>query len=55
MKKNYWDSLTGKLNTYAVVQAAPDSEKQEVFRFLLQYFGYNLKGGTIVRKEKKNE
>lgn len=55
MKKNYWDSMTGKLNTYAVVQAAPDPEKREVFYFLLQYFGYNLKDGKIVRTEKKNE
>jgi hypothetical protein len=55
MKKNFWDSLTGKLNTYAVVQAAPDSEKREVFLFLLQYFGYNLKDKTIVRKGKERE
>jgi hypothetical protein len=54
MKKNYWDSLTGKLNAYAVVQAAPDLEKREVFRFLLQYFGYNLEDKTIVKKGKKN-
>jgi hypothetical protein len=55
MKKNYWDTITGKLNTYAVVQAAPDPEKQEVFRFLLEYFGYDLKDGNIVRTEKRNE
>ena len=42
VKKNYWDSMTGKLNTYAIVQAAPESEKRAVFLFLLQYFGYHL-------------
>jgi hypothetical protein len=55
MKKNYWDSMTGKLNTYAVVQAAPDAEKREVFRFLLQYFGYDMRNGVIVRTEDHHE
>jgi hypothetical protein len=52
MKKNYWDSLTGKVNTYAVVQAAPEGEKRAVFRFLLEYFGYSIgKAGKIAKKE----
>jgi hypothetical protein len=39
VKKNYWDSTTGKLHVYAVVQAASDQEKKEVLDFLLAYFG----------------
>ena len=39
VKKNYWDNNTGKLNVYAIVQAAPESAKREVFEFLKQYFG----------------
>jgi hypothetical protein len=39
VKKNYWDSTTGKLHTYAVVQAASDKEKREILDFLLEYFG----------------
>jgi hypothetical protein len=31
VKKDYWGSLTGKLNAYAVVQAAPETEKYTVF------------------------
>ncbi|MFH1108851.1 MAG: restriction endonuclease [Planctomycetota bacterium] len=47
-KKNYWDTTTGKLNTYAIVQFAPEAEKREVFQFLLSYFGYTmLKDGSI--------
>ncbi len=54
MKKNYWDSLTGKLNTYAVVQAAPEADKEAVFRFLLDYFGYSIdETGRIARKEQE--
>jgi hypothetical protein len=39
MKKNYWDSETGKLNVYAIVQAAPRADKRRVFEFLKEYFG----------------
>jgi hypothetical protein len=39
MKKNYWDTLTGKLNYYAIVQAAPKEEKRKIYDFLKQYFG----------------
>jgi hypothetical protein len=38
VKKNYWDNTTGKLNVYAVVQAAKEQEKREVLAFLLDYF-----------------
>lgn len=38
MKRNYWDGSTGKLNAYAIVQAAPRSVKREVYEFLKKYF-----------------
>ncbi len=50
-KKNYWDSAAGKMNTYAIVQFATRSEKEVVFRFLLEYFGYSMDDkGEIERK-----
>lgn len=50
-KKNYWDSITGKMNTYAIVQFAPREEKEAIFRFLLEYFGYAMDDkGEIKRK-----
>ncbi len=42
MKKNFWDSTSGKLNIYAIIQAAPLSDKQEALNFLLDYFGYAI-------------
>lgn len=39
MKKNYWDDLTGKLNVYAIVQAAPREEKRRIYEFLKEFFG----------------
>lgn len=39
VKKNYWDSFTGKLNVYAIVQAASDDDKRAAFEFLKRYFG----------------
>ena len=42
VKKNYWDSSTGKMNYVAIVQAAPAAAKTEILRILLDYFGYNL-------------
>ena len=44
MKKNFWDDRTGKLNLYAIVQAASASEKKLVYQFLKEYFG-DLKRG----------
>jgi hypothetical protein len=38
MKKNFWDHTTGWLNVYAIVQAAPESEKRRVYEFLKRYF-----------------
>jgi hypothetical protein len=40
MKKNYWDTNTGKMNVYAIIQSATNNEKEIVFKFLLDYFGY---------------
>jgi hypothetical protein len=52
-KKNYWDSATGKLNTYAIVQFAPEKEKRKIFDFLLTFFGYKMmKDGRITRESK---
>jgi len=52
-KKNYWDTTTGKLNTYAIVQFAPEPEKRRVFRFLLAYFGYTITKDGTIRKASK--
>ena len=40
MKKNYWDTNTGKMNVYAIIQSSTTTEKEIVFKFLLDYFGY---------------
>jgi hypothetical protein len=48
IKKNYWDNATGKLNVYAIVQAATRQEKLEVFRFLLDHFGYHLGDDGVI-------
>lgn len=51
VKKNYWDSTTGKLNTYAIIQASTEKEKREAFQFLLNYFGYSiLDNGNITKR-----
>jgi hypothetical protein len=39
MKKNYWDTNTGKMNVYAIIQSSTRREKEIVFKFLLDYFG----------------
>ena len=40
MKKNYWDTNTGKMNVYAIIQSSTITEKEIVFKFLLDYFCY---------------
>lgn len=40
MKKNYWNSATGKVNTQAIIQAAPHDEKVLAYHLLCEYFGY---------------
>lgn len=50
-KKNYWDNATGKLNVYAIVQAASAKDKRETFQFLLEYYGYTKESdGKITKK-----
>ena len=46
-KKNFWDSATGKLNVYAILQAASDREKRRAFEFLAEYFGYQVSPGSL--------
>jgi len=56
MKKNYWDTNTGKMNIYAIIQSATTTEKAIAFKFLLDYFGYvQDKQGDIYRMEEVNE
>jgi len=38
VKKNFWDSTTGKLNVYAIVQCAGIEVKREIYRFLKSFF-----------------
>lgn len=52
IKKNFWDSQSGKLNAYAIVQAASKDEKAVIFDFLLEHFGYiRLEGGRIEKRK----
>jgi hypothetical protein len=39
IKKNFWDDRTGKINVYAIVQAASADDKRRVYDFLKEYFG----------------
>ena len=50
MKKNYWDSSTGKMNVYAIIQSSTTIEKEIVFKFLLDYFGYVVDAKGIITK-----
>jgi len=50
MKKNYWDSNTGKMNVYAIIQSATQIEKKIIFKFLLDYFGYVIDETGIITK-----
>ena len=43
MKKNYWDSGSGKLNVIGILQSVSESQKLEALKFLAKYFGINLK------------
>lgn len=38
VKKNFWDSVSGKLNAYAIVQAASKTVKREIYAFLKDFF-----------------
>lgn len=43
MKKNYWDSGTGKINLQGILQSVGERQKREAMGFLLSYFGYEIK------------
>ena len=43
MKKNYWDSGTGKINVTGVLQSLGKDQKTEALHFLLTYFGHEIK------------
>ncbi len=55
MKKNYWDSQTGKMNVYAIIQSAPREEKKHVLQFLLEFFGDTLNHKSPGREDNNNE
>ena len=42
-KKNFWDSSSVKINTIAILQALSHNQKKLALKFLLEYFGYELK------------
>ncbi|MEY8199612.1 MAG: hypothetical protein RPS47_10260 [Colwellia sp.] len=44
MKKNFWNSRTGKVNTQAIVQAASSIEKRKAYELLCAYYGYMPEG-----------
>lgn len=39
MKKNYWDTSSGKINTQAIIQAASRKEKEIAYAQLKKFFG----------------
>lgn len=43
MKKNYWDSGSGKLNVLGILQSVNEAQKKEALTFLTDYFGIKLK------------
>ncbi|MDP4299704.1 hypothetical protein [Leptothrix discophora] len=43
MKKNYWDSSSGKINVVAILQAVNEQQKREALTFLVRYFGYDIR------------
>jgi hypothetical protein len=43
MKKNYWDSNSGKINVLAILQSVSAEQKEEALNALLKYFGKELK------------
>lgn len=42
MKKNYWDSGSGKLNVVGILQSVGEGQKQEALKFLAGYFGVEV-------------
>lgn len=43
MKKNYWDSGSGKLNVLGILQSVSEGQKKEALNFLNNYFGIKSK------------
>jgi len=43
MKKNYWDSSSGKINVLGILQAVNEAQKREALAFLLRYFRHESK------------
>lgn len=43
MKKNYWDSGTGKINVTGILQSVGERDKRAALDFLLRYFGYEIR------------
>lgn len=43
MKKNYWDSGTGKLNIVGILQNVKGDQKRQALEFLLSFFGLEAK------------
>lgn len=43
MKKNYWDSSSGKINISGILQSVGEKQKTEALDFLLKYFGKEAK------------
>lgn len=43
MKKNYWDSASGKVNIIGILQSVNRAQKKEALAFLLKYFGVEIK------------
>lgn len=50
VKKNFWDSNSGKLNYYALIQAAGKNDKLLVFKFLLEHYGYIMSKNGEIKK-----
>jgi hypothetical protein len=50
-KRNYWDSVSGKLNAVAIVQAAAEKDKSVIFDMLLQYYGFTKDAEGNIEKE----
>lgn len=42
MKKNYWDSSTGKINLTGILQSVGEPQKKEALDFLARYFGKQI-------------
>lgn len=43
MKRNYWDSASGKLNILGILQNVNRQQKEEALGFLLRYFGLEVR------------